>query len=209
MSVGLFGVLNFTNPALAATSGINDTMNFQGRLLSNTGAVVADGNYNMEFKLYAGGPGNVASDTGGTLLWTEDWLNHNSSEGVVVKNGYFSVQLGSLTALPSSVNLDNSSVWLSMTVANGSSPNGATSTTCTTFAGCNSGSEPEMLPMRSLSAAPFALNADNANQVNSTVSNNFLDLATPGAPTLGTTTGTHSGTYFYVVTATNSAGETV
>lgn len=184
-------------------------MNFQGRLLSNTGAVVSDGNYNMEFKLYAGGPGNVAGDTGGTLVWTEDWLNYNT-QGVVVKNGYFSVQLGTLTALPASVNLDNSVMWLSMTVANGSSPNGATSTTCTTFAGCNSSSEPEMLPMKSLSAAPFALNADNANQVNSNgVNNNFLDLAVPGTPTVATTTGSLTGTFYYVVTATNAAGETV
>src|SRR3954471_13303175 len=56
-------------PALAA-AGINKNINYQGRLLTNSGAVVADGNYNLRFKVYQDGPGNVSGDTGGTLMWT-------------------------------------------------------------------------------------------------------------------------------------------
>src|SRR5438067_1836728 len=83
-------------PAQAA-AGINSQINFQGRLLNAAGAVVADGNYNIEFKIYQDGPGNVAGDTGGTLKWTEDWVYGTGSPDnrVVVRNGYFSVNLGS------------------------------------------------------------------------------------------------------------------
>src|SRR5689334_9583511 len=88
-ATGLIGV-ELTGTA-QASAGINQTINFQGRLLNNAGAVIADGNYNMEFKIYQDGPGNVAGDTGGSLKWTEDWQNNTSSEGVTVKNGYFSV----------------------------------------------------------------------------------------------------------------------
>ena len=42
-----------------ATAGINEQLNFQGRLLDSTGGVVADGNYNIEFKLYHDGDGVV------------------------------------------------------------------------------------------------------------------------------------------------------
>src|SRR5436190_22863108 len=41
-------------PALAATSS---TLNFQARLLNSSGNLVADGDYNIEFKLY-----DVATD---------------------------------------------------------------------------------------------------------------------------------------------------
>ena len=67
--VGLLGVglVGPGVPVAQAAAGINKTINFQGRLLNAQGAVVADGNYNMEFKIYQDGPGNVAGDTGGTL----------------------------------------------------------------------------------------------------------------------------------------------
>src|ERR1035441_6953041 len=96
--VGLLGASSQT--ANASPAAVGSTINFQGRLLSNAGAVMADGTYNMEFKLYKNGDGVLAGDAqdgavpAGTSLWTEDWLEHNST-GVVVKNGYFSVQLGS------------------------------------------------------------------------------------------------------------------
>src|SRR5436305_1431283 len=67
-------------PVRAAT-GINQTINFQGRLLNSQGATVPDGFYNIEFKIYQDGDGqSVGDSTGspsGTLKWTEDWLNAN------------------------------------------------------------------------------------------------------------------------------------
>jgi hypothetical protein len=48
---GLGFLLNLllASPATAATS--SNYLNFQSRLLTNTGSVVADGNYNIEFKI--------------------------------------------------------------------------------------------------------------------------------------------------------------
>ncbi|HSX02720.1 MAG TPA: hypothetical protein VLI05_05415, partial [Candidatus Saccharimonadia bacterium] len=63
--VGFVGSLALTvRPAVAAT-GINQQINFQGRLLNAAGAVVADGTYNMEFKIYQDGTGTVAGNPGG------------------------------------------------------------------------------------------------------------------------------------------------
>ena len=101
-SVGLFGLLRPAGQAQAAT-GINQQINFQGRLLTPNGATVADAagptsGYNVEFKIYQDGTGCVSggsSPCGGTLLWTEDDINYNSN-GISVRNGYFSVMLGAV-----------------------------------------------------------------------------------------------------------------
>ncbi len=105
LTVGLFGVILVLILSGAFTSVIpnlfgkpqkvqaatNSTLNFQARLLTSTGAVVPDGNYHIEFKLYSVASG-VASP-----LWTETRTTGNL---VRVVNGYFSVNLGSVTAFP-------------------------------------------------------------------------------------------------------------
>ncbi|HSX47978.1 MAG TPA: hypothetical protein VLF41_00505, partial [Candidatus Nanoarchaeia archaeon] len=95
-----------------ATAGINQQVNFQARLLNSAGAVVPDGNYNMQFKIYQDGDG-VLGGGDETLKWTESRLNNNS-QGVVVKNGYFSVNLGSVTAFGSNVDWNQDTLWLSL-----------------------------------------------------------------------------------------------
>ena len=165
-------------PAQAA-AGINKTLNFQGRLLTAAGAVVADGNYNMRFKVYQDGPGNVAGDTGGTLMWTELWQNSvatGSSTGVVVKNGYFSVNLGNYCAFSgsscqgntnTSVDFNQDTLWLSMDVA------GTAVSNTPTYDG-------ELLPMRRLASSVYALQAENANKLGGLTSSQFLQTV-PGS----------------------------
>ena len=51
----------------------SDTLNFQARLQTSGGAIVPDGHYNIEFKLYA-------ASTGGSALWTETYA-YNSGSG--------------------------------------------------------------------------------------------------------------------------------
>ncbi len=87
LSVGL----NLTSP-LRTTAAVSDNINFQAKLESNDGAIANDGNYNVEFKLYN-------ASTGGTALWTEDYLN-SASQGLRVVNGYLTANLGSITAFP-------------------------------------------------------------------------------------------------------------
>ncbi len=154
----LLFVAYFSGHAVAAT-GINQTVEFQGRLLNSQGATVPDGYYNIEFKIYANGDGKSAGDTtgtpAGTLLWTEDYLNYNT-QGVKVVNGFFSVTLGSVTPFGTSVNWNQSTLWLSMNVA-------GTSTTCTTFSACSP--DGEMLPMQPMTSAPYAFNSQLLNGI--------------------------------------------
>lgn len=169
LTVGLFFAyaLFITPPAHAAT-GINQQINFQGRLLNSQGATVPDGFYNIEFKIYQDGDGQSVGDTtgapAGSLKWTEDYLNANS-KGVLVKNGFLSVQLGSITAFGASVNWNQDTLWLSMNIA-------GTGAACTPYSACSP--DGEMTPMKRLSSNPYALNSSLLGGLGST---QFLQIA--------------------------------
>src|SRR5690348_6265825 len=116
--LGVFVVVgNMMSHPAHAVAGINQQFNFQGRLLNAQGAAVPDGNYNLQFKIYQDGTGNAAGNPGGTLKWTESWLN-SVGKGVQVKNGYMSVELGSITAFGSNVDWNQDTLWLSINVGN-------------------------------------------------------------------------------------------
>ncbi len=146
--VGSLSALLAPASAVAAT-GINQTLNFQGRLLTSGGAVVADGIYNLQFKIYQDGTGATAGDPGGALKWTEEWLRNNS-QGVTLKNGYFSVALGTVNPFGNSIDWNQDTLWLSANIGN-------TNATCTPFSSCSG--DGEMVPMRRLSSVAYALNA--------------------------------------------------
>jgi hypothetical protein len=140
-------------PVAHATTGVNQEINYQGRLLTTAGATVPDGTYNVEFKIYSGGTGCVGGGTSpcsGTALWTENWLNH-ASQGVTVTNGYFSVMLGggSDSVALSTLNFNQTPLWLSINIGDTSSG--------TTFSSCTP--DGEMLPFTQFASAPYALNA--------------------------------------------------
>lgn len=172
--------------AVFAATGINQEVNFQGRLLNAQGATVPDGYYNIEFKIYQDGDGQSAGDTtgspSGTLLWTEDYLNANS-QAVQVVNGFLSVQLGSLCSFGggscqghtnSAIDWNQDTLWLSMDVA-------GTGAACTPFSSCSP--DGEMLPMKRLSADPYALNSSLLGGLSSS---QYVQLA-QGLQTDGTT----------------------
>jgi hypothetical protein len=147
-----------------AVAGINQQINFQGRLLNSSGATVPDGYYNIQFKIYQDGDGSAVGNPGGTLEWTESYLNANS-QGVQVINGFMSVQLGSITAFGSSVDWNQDTLWLSMNIGN-------TNVSCTPFTSCSP--DGEMIPMKRLSATPYSL---NSGLLNGLTSSNFVQLA--------------------------------
>jgi hypothetical protein len=158
----------FIPPTAHATTGVNQQINFQGRLLNAQGATVPDGYYNVQFKIYQDGDGQTVGNTtgspAGTLKWTESHLNSTNS-GIVVKNGFMSVELGSVTPFGSSVDWNQNTLWLSMNI-------GSTSTTCTPFSACTP--DGEMVPMKRLSATPYAI---NSSQLGGLTSAQFLQLA--------------------------------
>lgn len=122
--VNLVGLLVFIaslsiHPAIAASSTY---LNFQARLLTSSGAVVADGDYNIEFKVF-----NASSSSGSSqgscsgdanCLWVETRTGGNKAR---VVNGYLSVNLGSVTAFASTINWDQQH-WLTMNIGGTGSP---------------------------------------------------------------------------------------
>ncbi|HEY1835786.1 MAG TPA: hypothetical protein VGG13_03115 [Candidatus Saccharimonadales bacterium] len=162
---GLFAALSFllstffvaAPTALAAT---NNTINFQARLESASGSIVPDGYYDVEFKLYT-----VSSS--GTAEWTEDYT-YNSGSGqcsgplggndcrVQVSNGYLSVNLGSISSFPSTINWDQQQ-WLGLNIGG--------TVTGGSFPGIGDG---EMSPRLQLTGVPYAFRAGQLAQYNST-----------------------------------------
>lgn len=143
----------FFADAVKATTGTNQTMSFQARLLQASGAVVPDGYYNIQFKIYQDGPGNVAGNTGGTLEWTESYINNGGTSGVQVKNGYLSVNLGTNTPFGTSVDWNQDTLWLSMNIA-------GSAAACTTYGTAPCAADGEMLPMKRITSVPQAMNSD-------------------------------------------------
>lgn len=164
--IALFTTLIFPYTSSAAP-GINQTLNFQGRLLRSTGGVVPDGYYNIEFKLYEGGNGQAAGNPGGSLAWTETYINNNGTNGVQIKNGMMSVNLGSKTPFGDSVDWNNDTLWLSMNVAGSAAD-------CTAFNVGTCTADGEMTPMKRLTSTPYAM---NAGALQGKKAENFVQLA--------------------------------
>lgn len=82
---------------------IPQTMSYQGVLTDNSGTLVPDGDYSMEFNLF-----NV--ETAGSTLWTE-------TQTVTITDGIFNVILGNIN--PLTLPFDES-YWLGITIDSGS-----------------------------------------------------------------------------------------
>ena len=142
-------IYTITRPSTATAQAA--TLNFQARLLNSSGSIVADGNYNVEFKLYD-------ASTGGTLLWTETRdFNGGPDDRVTLKGGYMSVYLGDVNSFPA---IDwSQELYLTMNI-------GGTSTGAPTWDG-------EMNPRLRLTAVPYAFNTD---QLDGLSSEDFVQL---------------------------------
>lgn len=147
---GLLACLFLLSYARPTSAAINRQINFQGKIvLSSNSTNITNGTYNMQFKIYSGGDGVVGGGDE-TLLWTEDHLR-NASQGVALTDGVFQVNLGAITALPGSIDFNSSTIWLSINLGN-------TNASCTPFASCSG--DGEMSPMVRFTAAPYAINSD-------------------------------------------------
>jgi hypothetical protein len=164
--LGLFTLVLFTSLGVSLTKPLTtnaanaSTINFQARLEGSDGAITADGNYNVEFKLYS-------SVTGGSALWTEDYLN-SAGNGIRVVNGYLTTNLGSVTPFPSTIPWSQD-LYVTMNI-------GGTSTGTPTWDG-------EMNPRLKLTAVPYAFQAQSATQLQTSNSGNVatLSFTTPTA----------------------------
>lgn len=133
----------------------SSTLNFQARLLGSSGAIVPDGYYNVQFKLY-----NAAS--GGSALWTETRYDTNGATAgndfrLQVRSGYLSVYLGDTTAGGTAFPAMNwnEAHWLTLNIG------GATQTASPVWDG-------EMNPRIKLTAVPYAFQASELAQSDTT-----------------------------------------
>lgn len=147
-----FITMLFFSIAANAAPGVNQTISFQGRLMTPQGQPVPEGYYNIQFKIYQGGTGTAAGNPSGDHVWTETYINNGGNNAVHVKNGYFSVDLGSRNAFANQVDWNDDTLWLSMNIAGSSS-------VCSTFGTAPCLADGEMLPMKRLTSTPYALNA--------------------------------------------------
>jgi hypothetical protein len=88
-----------------AAAAANATLNFQARLESSSGAIAPDGTYTISFHLFNAASSSGSTDTGcgsdANCEWTEEYTGGNA---IHVANGYLTVNLGSITAFPSTIN---------------------------------------------------------------------------------------------------------
>ena len=125
--ISIFPSFNFTEAAL------NKEINYQGKLTTANSIAVADGTYNMEFKLYT---------SGGITLWTETRTDGNR---VPVSSGLFSVMLGELSSL--SIVDFNQTLYLGVNIG------GISSTPAW---------DGEMTPRKKLGVVPAAIESERA-----------------------------------------------
>lgn len=134
-------LLGVSAATLAATAPA--TVGYQGRLYDQNGNPIS-GTLSVVFALYS-------ATTGGTPVWTE-------TESVTFTDGYFTVQLGSITAFGASA-FDGTVRYLGVTV----------------------GSDSEMTPRTSIASVPYALNAVNADTATTATTANTALSAPPDA----------------------------
>lgn len=147
----LFSFFINYNTAFAQVSSFNKQINYQGKLANSSGVTVANGNYNIRFKLYT-------APTGGSPLWTETWCYSTDSGStctgsgtdsrITLTSGIFSTLLGSTTAL---TGVDfNQTLYLGVEIGgNASTP---------TWDG-------EMSPRKKLGTVPSAFEAERLNGI--------------------------------------------
>lgn len=134
-------------PSASAAQTIPYKMNFQGRLTDTTGQPVANGSYNMKFRIFD-------ASSGGSEQWSE---TRETTNRVVVTNGLFSTQLGDVTPLPVSI-FTTQNLYFEIEL-----PTPATAT-CST-ASCASFTEGAMTPRSKLGSSPYAFNADTIDGI--------------------------------------------
>lgn len=149
--IGLFltviSTVFFLVPHASAIQTVPYKMNYQGRLTNAGGAAMADGLYNMKFRIY-----DAAS--GGTLQWSEV---REVGGRVQVTNGQFAVQLGDVTALPAGI-FTNQNLYFEVEL-----PSPA-SATCST-SNCASYTEGPMTPRGKIASSAYAVNADQIDGI--------------------------------------------
>lgn len=184
MYIALFAFMFYlaVAPHAQAVTTVPTQMNFQGRLTNSAGNVVADGTYNMRFRLYS-------VSTGGSSVWSEDRLVA-SAQGVSVTNGLFNVQLGSISAMTASL-YASGELYMEVEL-----PTPGTATTSSP-----SWTEGAMTPRRQMLSSAYAYNAETLDGLDSAA---FAQLSTANTFTNSNIINTSSSTALQVKSGTTN-----
>lgn len=135
--VGALALVFGLAPVAKAAEGINQQINYQGKLTASNGSIVADGTYQIKFSLYT-----VSS--AGTPIWTASGTTGAPTAlSVSVVSGLFTVMLGDTSVAGGSQNSLDGLDW----------------NTDSLYLGVTVGSDGEMTPRKRLGAVPQAFNS--------------------------------------------------
>ncbi|MBU2566939.1 hypothetical protein KKG46_05295, partial [Patescibacteria group bacterium] len=149
-------VLGVAAPGAEAAIGINQAINYQGKLMDSLGSPVADGSYQITFSLY-----DQAS--GGSAIWSASTTNGlptgtPAAVTVDVQTGLFTILLGDVSSgqVPLDIDWNQDTLYLGITIE----------------------SDSEMSPRKRLTAVPYAFNAQmlQGQYASDTVANTGGDL---------------------------------
>ncbi len=169
-------------------AAFNKQINYQGKLTNASGVAVANGDYNMEFKLMTVSSGG--DTTQGSCTTSCAWMEtRTGGSKVTVTNGLFSVLLGEVTSL-SGVDF-NQTLYLSVQIGNTGSPSW----------------DGEMTPRKKLGAVPAAVESERVGGFTpaQSATGNQVPVLTSGNLILGGTNPTFGGTGSNTLTLHNGA----
>jgi hypothetical protein len=145
-------------PSATAVAGVPYRINFQGRLADNNGNILADGLYNIKFRIFD-------ALTAGTNLWEGDRVITATDYRIQLTNGLFSIQFGDTAqgdpALTPALFNSSAQHYLEIEL-----PSTATNT-CSTN-GCASFTEGPFTPRQPIASSPYAFNSDALDGLDST-----------------------------------------
>ncbi len=164
-------VFYFATPGVQASTGIYHAINFQGKIVNKAdGTNISDGTYSFTFKFYD------AASSGNQLPVGSPW---SETQSLPVTSGVFKATLGSVTAIPSTLDFNSDSLYLDITF------NGETFTTRV-----------------QMTAVPYAFNAERVNGLS--VTNTTGTLTVPNGTTI-----TFSGANNLTLTTTGATTATL
>ncbi len=177
---GLLLLLYATGTARAAT-GINEQINFQGKVVNTDGTNVSTGSYAFLFCIYTTASPTTACTSGADndAIWRE-------SKSITVTDGIFQTNLGDTTTLPGSVDFNTDNIYL----------------------GINFNANGQMTPLVRFTAAPYALNAAKVGGL--TVTDTTGTLTIPSGKTISFADSfSTSGAFATTLTATGTTTVTL
>ncbi|MFZ2300168.1 MAG: hypothetical protein WAW00_03475, partial [Candidatus Moraniibacteriota bacterium] len=174
-------LLFYVAGTVQAATGINEQINFQGKVVNTDGTNVSTASYTFLFCIYTTASPTTACTSGADndAIWRE-------SKSITVTDGIFQTNLGDTTTLPGAVDFNTDNIYL----------------------GINFNANGQMTPLVRFTAAPYALNAAKVGGL--TVTDTTGTLTIPSGKTISFADAfTTSGAFATTLTVTGTTNATI